>query len=445
MKNTGVQMMTEGSLTREIISFALPLILGNLMQQLYNTADSVIVGQLVGSDALAAVGAGTALINLLIAFSQGAAAGAGVVIAQQLGAGSTGGTGKAVHTAFAIALTLGIILSVTGFSMARVMLVWMDTPNEILGDAAAYMRIYFCGVVFNVLYNMAAGVLNAAGNSKQSLFFLSCASLINIALDLVLVGQMGFGVSGAAAATSVSQFISALLIMRFLTHSHESFRVDMTKLTLHSSYTAKIIKIGLPTAIQNAVISFANVLVQSGVNGYGAAAMAGFGAYMKIDGFNILPVMSLSLAVTTVTGQNYGAGNIARVKSGLRITLLLGLIYTAVTGALLLTFSEPVMRLFTGDPAVIEYGTRAMKYFCPFYFMLSTMQILAGTVRGTGKSIPPMVVLLVSLCLFRIVWMRYAAACIGSIDGVYVLYPLSWFIGMTLMGIYVLKARWLNK
>ena len=256
---------------------------------------------------------------------------------------------------------------------------------------------------------------------------------------------MGFGVSGAAAATSVSQLISALLIMGFLTHSHESFRVDITKLALHSSYAAKIIKIGLPTAIQNAVISFANVLVQSGVNGYGAAAMAGFGAYMKIDGFNILPVMSLSLAVTTVTGQNYGAGNIARVKSGMRITLLLGLIYTAVTGALLLTFSEQVMRLFTGDTAVIEYGTRAMKYFCPFYFMLSTMQILAGTVRGTGKSIPPMVVLLVSLCLFRIIWMRYAAACIGSIDGVYVLYPLSWFIGMTLMGIYVLKGRWLNK
>lgn len=205
----------------------------------------------------------------------------------------------------------------------------------------------------------------------------------------------------------------------------------------------RIVKIGLPTGIQNMVISLSNILVQSSVNGFGADAVAGFGAYLKIDGFNILPVMSISMAVTTFTGQNYGAGKIDRVKKGMWVTIAMGLIYTITTGILLLVFSDPLMRLFTNDDAVVAYGELAMKYFCPFYFILSIMHGLAGTLRGAGKSVPPMVVLLTSLCLFRIVWIQFILPTFHDIDGIFVLYPVSWAFGAALMVLYAWKGKWL--
>lgn len=438
-------LMTEGNILKKIFFFSVPLILGNLFQQLYNTVDSIIVGNYVGKGALAAVGSSTSTINLLIAFSQGAAVGAGVVIAQYLGAKEKQKVEEAVHTAMGIALALGMILTVLGVALSGTILRLMDTPNDVIEQSNLYLKIYFAGVVFNVIYNMGAGILNAAGNSKRSLIYLCYASVINIVLDLLLIRVFKMGVEGAAIATDISQIASSVFVVAYLMRTGEDYKIQLKKLKIHKNMAASIIKVGLPTGIQNMVISFSNVLVQSSVNGYGSSAVAGFGAYTKVDGFNILPVMSFSMAVTTFTGQNIGAGKIDRVKKGMWVTMAMGVVYTITTGCLLLIFSEPIMRLFTQDKEVIEYGRQAMYYFCPFYFMLSIMHALAGTIRGTGKSIPPMVILLTSLCVFRVIWIIFALPHFSTIDGIFVLYPVSWAVGLVLMILYAWKGKWLPK
>ena len=422
------RLMTEGSIWKSILLFSVPLILGNMLQQLYNTADSIIVGNFVGSNALAAVGSSGSPIFLLIGFSQGIAVGAGVVVSQFLGAKDREGAHTAVHTSLALSAILGAILTVCGVAVSRALLTAMNTPAEVLEDAVLYMRLYFGGVLFSVVYNMAAGV----------------ASITNIVLDLVLIAGCKMGVAGAAIATDISQLVSCVLSLRFLMRVEDDYRVTAKEVRVHKKMAVRIIKVGLPTGIQNMVISLSNVLVQVSVNGYGAAAMAGFAAYMKVDGFNILPVLSFSMAATTFVGQNFGAGRIDRVKKGTFVTLGMCIIYTILTGILLLAFQDPIMHLFTGDETVIAYGKICMLYFCPFYWMLGILQGLAGTVRGTGKSVPPMVVLLISLCLFRIVWIQFALPLFAGIEGVLLVYPVSWAVGAVLMVLYAWKGKWMQ-
>ena len=436
--------MTEGSIAKSLLLFAVPLILGNLLQQLYNTADSIIVGNFVGANALAAVGSSGSPIYLLIGFSQGVAVGAGVVVAQYLGAKDRADTQLAVHTALAISVVMGLILTIGGVACGRVLLEWMNTPAEVLEDAVTYIRIYFGGVLFSVVYNMIAGILNAAGNSRRSLVYLAYASLTNILLDLVFIVGLKMGVAGAAIATDISQLVSCLLSLRFLLRVEDDYRVRLRDIRLHGRMALRIIRVGLPTGIQNMVISFSNVLVQASVNSYGAAAMAGFAAYMKVDGFNILPVSSISMAATTFVGQNYGAGRLDRVRKSVWVTLALGVCYTLTTGALLLLGQDPIMRLFTTDEAVIAFGCSAMRWFCPFYFLLSILHGLAGAVRGTGASVPPMVVLLVSLCLFRVLWIQWILPLFGTYEGVMMVYPVSWALGAVLMILYTWKGRWME-
>lgn len=437
------RLMTEGSIWKSILLFSVPLILGNLLQQLYNTADSIIVGNFVGSNALAAVGSSGSPIFLLIGFSQGIAVGAGVVVAQYLGAKDREDAQRAVHTALALAVLLGLILTIGGILVSRALLTAMDTPAEVLEDAVTYIQIYFGGVLFSVVYNMAAGILNAAGNSQRSLLYLGIASGTNILLDLVLIAGLRMGVAGAAIATDISQLVSCVLALRFLMRVQDDYRVTAREIRVHGKMAVRIIKVGLPTGIQNMVISLSNILVQASVNGYGAAAMAGFAAYMKVDGFNILPIMSFSMAATTFVGQNFGAGKLDRVKKSLWVTLGMGVVYTILTGVLL-AFQDPIMHLFTHEEDVVAFGCTAMHYFCPFYWELSILHGLAGTVRGTGKTIPPMVVLLVSLCVFRIGWIQWVLPFFSSIDGIFLLYPVSWGLGALMMVGYAWKANWLE-
>ena len=441
-KNT--VLMTEGGIFKNLLLFALPLMLGNLLQQMYNAVDSIIVGNYVGSNALAAVGAGASLIYLLIAFSLGASVGAGVIVSQYLGAKDKEGVHKAVHTAMTISIILGLILTAGGILFSRKLLVMMNTPAEILDDAACYLRIYSYGLIFNVVYNMAAGILNAAGNSRRSLMYLAAAAVVNIFMDLLLIAGLKIGVAGAAIATNFSQAISCILALWFLFRVPADYRISLKSLRIHKAMALRIIQIGLPTGIQNMVISFSNILIQASINQYGATAVAGFSAYLKIDGFNILPVLSFSMAITTFIGQNYGAGKYDRMKKGMWVTLLMGIVYTVLTGILLLTFSGQIMRLFSEDVGVIAYGQTAMRYFCPFYWILAILHSLAGTVRGTGKSIPPMVVLLVSLCLFRIVWIQLVLPYYTSIEGIFILYPVSWLVGAVLMILYTWKGKWIE-
>ena len=408
------RLMTEGSIWKSILLFSVPLILGNMLQQLYNTADSIIVGNFVGSNALAAVGSSGSPIFLLIGFSQGIAVGAGVVVSQFLGAKDREGAHTAVHTSLALSAILGAILTVCGIAVSRALLTAMNTPAEVLEDAVLYMRLYFGGVLFSVVYNMAAGILNAAGNSKRSLLYLGAASITNIVLDLVLIAGCKMGVAGAAIATDISQLVSCVLSLRFLMRVEDDYRVTAKEVRVHKKMAVRIIKVGLPTGIQNMVISLSNVLVQ------------------------------VSMAATTFVGQNFGAGKIDRVKKGTFVTLGMCIVYTILTGILLLVFQDSIMHLFTGDETVIAYGKICMLYFCPFYWMLGILQGLAGTVRGTGKSVPPMVVLLISLCLFRIVWIQFALPLFAGIEGVLLVYPVSWAVGAVLMVLYAWKGKWMQ-
>ena len=437
-------LMTEGNIVKQILFFSIPLIFGNLLQQLYNTADSIIVGNYVGSGARAAVGASTPIIYLLIAFSQGAAVGAGVIVSQYLGAKNKNKVQEAVHTSFAIALIIGLVLTVGGVLLSRNLIEWMHTPQDVYNDSVTYMQLYSGGLIFNVIYNMASGILNSAGNSKRSLMYLAIASITNIVLDFLFICGLGMGVAGAAIATDISQILSSVLAMAYLMRVNADYRVHIRSIRVVRSMAARIIRVGLPTGIQNMTISLSNVLVQAGINRFGSAAMAGFGAYLKIDGFNILPVLSFSMAVTTFTGQNIGAGKIDRVKKGMWVTLAMGFIYTVATGILILVFADPLMHLFTSDPDVVALGKLATRYFCPFYFVISILQCLAGTVRGAGKSVPPMVILLTSMCLFRIVWIEAVLPTFDSITGLYILYPVSWFVGVILMILYTWKGKWLD-
>lgn len=435
--------MTEGSIWKKILFFSIPLILGNLFQQLYNTVDSIIVGNYIGSEALAAVGSSGSLINLLIGFCIGASAGAGVVIAQFYGAQDREGVRKAVHTTIAIAIAAGAVLTVVGIVATPILLKAMGTPQEVFDQASIYLKVYFGGILFSVVYNMSAGILNAVGNSKRSLVYLMIAATSNIFLDLLFVVVLKMGIVGAAIATDISQLLSCIFIILFLVRSEDVYRVKLKDIRCYDNLLGKILKIGLPTGVQNIVISLSNVIVQSSVNSFGAVAMAGFAAYIKVDGFNILPVLSFSMAATTFVGQNVGAGRLDRVKKGMYVSVAMGIIYTVCTGILLLTFAPQVIGVFTQNGKVVEYGVYIMKFFCPFYWMLGILHILAGTIRGTGKTMQAMVVFLFSLCIFRVLWIWGAMSVSHKIGGVMLGYPLSWLVGLVMILIYVWKGNWM--
>lgn len=441
MKKTTI--MTEGSIWKKLLFFAVPLILGNLFQQLYNTVDSIIVGNYIGSEALAAVGASSSVVNLLIGFCIGASAGAGVVISQFFGAWDKEGVRKAVHTTVALSIAAGIVLTIAGILLTPLILRAMGTPAEVFAEAVIYLQVFFGGIVFSVIYNMSAGILNAVGNSKRSLVYLLIAACSNIVLDLLFVVVFKMGIVGAALATDISQLLSCIFILRFLIRTDEIYKLKIREIRFYDHLLGKILRIGLPTGVQNIVISISNVIVQSTVNSFGAVVMAGFAAYIKIDGFNLLPVLSISMAATTFTGQNIGAGKLERVKKCMITSVAMGVVYTVTTGILLLAFAPQVIGVFTKNMDVVECGVYIMRFFCPFYWMLAILQILSGTIRGAGKTMETMFVFLISLCLYRIAWIWGAMTVRHSLDLLMMVYPTSWFVGAVLILLYGWKGKWM--
>lgn len=434
--------MTEGNIFKQIVKFSIPLILGNLFQQLYNTVDSIIVGNYIGSDALAAVGSTGALINLLLAFCVGASAGAGIVISQFYGAKDKDGMDVAVHTTIAISAIAGLIMTAIGVLFTPGLLQLMGTPADILPASSLYLRIYFAGIFFSVVYNFAAGILNAVGNSAKALQYLMIAAGSNVVFDWLFVVVFHMGVEGVALATDIGQFLSFIFILRFMMKSQDMYRLELRKIRVDKKTSGKIIKVGIPTGIQNMMISFSNVVIQSSVNSFGAVLMAAFAAYVKIDGFNILPVLSFSMAATTFTGQNVGAGQYERVRRGMWTALAMGVGYTILSSAGILVFGRQIIGVFVNEAEVIELGCYILKFFCPFYFLLAIIHVLAGTVRGTGKTIPPMVIILMSLCVFRIIWIQLTLRLFGGMKWIFVSYPLSWFVGAVAMILYTWKGNW---
>ena len=441
-----VNQITEGVIWQQILIFFLPILFGTFFQQLYNTADAMIVGHFLGKQALAAVGGTTGtLINLLVGFFVGLSSGATVVISQHYGANKEDKVQWAVHTSIAFSILGGIVLTVVGIGCSRWMLDLMNTPDDVVNHALIYMRVYFLGTIGNLIYNMGSGILRAVGDSKRPLLYLIICCMTNIALDFLFVVGLQMGVMGAALATILSQIISAVLVMGSLMRTRDIYRLHLRKISIDWIMLKRIIRIGFPAGVQSILYSVSNVIIQSAVNSLGTNNVAAWAAYGKVDGLFWMMINALGIAATTFVGQNYGANKPERVKKGMWTALGMGVVYTVITGILLLVFADPIIRLFTNDDAVAACGETAMKYFCPFYFLLAIMNVLAGAVRGTGKSIPPMLILLFAMCIFRIFWIWLVVPLFPTIDGVYLLYPVSWVIGVVLMALYTWKGKWMPK
>ena len=432
---------------RQMLKLTIPIIIQNLLSAAVNSAD-VIMLNYVGQSAISAVSLAANYSNILFMVYYGLGTGASLLCAQYFGKNNM----QAIHAIEGIALRFSIIISgivaLIAFTAPQLMMKIFTSDQELISIGSSYLRImgitYLCWGITEIYL----AILRSIGRVTISMALNMLAFILNIILNATFIfglfGAPKLGVAGAAIATDISQLVSCVLSLRFLMRVEDDYRVTAKEVRVHKKMAVRIIKVGLPTGIQNMVISLSNVLVQVSVNGYGAAAMAGFAAYMKVDGFNILPVLSFSMAATTFVGQNFGAGKIDRVKKGTFVTLGMCIVYTILTGILLLAFQDPIMHLFTGDETVIAYGKICMLYFCPFYWMLGILQGLAGTVRGTGKSVPPMVVLLISLCLFRIVWIQFALPLFAGIEGVLLVYPVSWAVGAVLMVLYAWKGKWMQ-
>ena len=438
-------LMTEGSIGRKIIAFALPLFLGNLFQQLYNTADSLIVGNFLSSNALAAVSSSGNLIFLMVGFFHGIAAGAGVVIARYYGARELKSVKKAVHTTIAFGLAAGIFLTIAGVLLTSHILIWMGTPADVLPESTVYFRIYFMGSLSFVMYNVFVGILQSVGDSRHPLVYLIVSSVINILLDLLFVGVLGFGVGAAAFATILSQFISAFLcLFRLIFKSPEDYQVSLRLIRFDLPMLRQIIANGLPAGFQNSIIALANVVVQSNINKFGKMAVAGCGAYSKIEGFGFLPITCFSLALTTFISQNLGAKQYERAKKGARFGILCSITMAEVVG-IFIYFAIPILiSAFNRTPEVIAYGTTQARTVTLFYFLLSFSHCIAGILRGAGKASVPMITMLCFWCIVRVSYITLIVRFIPVINVIFWAYPLTWSLSSIVFLIYFLKADWVH-
>ena len=443
MENKGTKLL-EGSIWKGMVSFAIPLFLGNLFQQLYNTVDSLIVGKFLGSEALAAVTSSGSLIFLMVGFFNGISVGAGVVISKYYGAKDYDSLKKAVHTDVAFGLVAGALLTVIGLLLAPQMLQWMGTPAEVLPNSIAYFRTYFLGSIAFVMYNIVMGILQATGDSKHPLYYLILSSIINVVLDLLFVGVFDWGVASAALATAISQAISALLCFIRLVRTKDVYQVHIREIRFHPQMLKQIISIGLPTGMQNSIIAIANVVVQSNINAFGMLAVAGSGVYSKIEGFVFLPITCFSMSLTTFIGQNLGAKQFDRAKSGARFGVLCSIILAELVGVLVYTFMPVLATLFDSNPEVVAIATLQARTESLFYFLLAFSHCISGILRGAGKSAVPMYVMLIAWCAIRITYITIAVQIVPVVQTIYWAYPLTWSISSIIFLIYYLKVDWLH-
>lgn len=441
---SGTMLMTEGVIWKQLLLFSFPLLVGNLFQQLYNTVDSIVVGNFIGSQALAAVGSSTPLINLIIGMFMGIATGAGVIISQYYGAENAQKLSWAVHTCIALSILGGILLSILGVVLSPYILNWMGTPEDVIENSVIYLQIYFSGSLFNLLYNMAAGILRAVGDSRRPLYYLCISSAVNIVLDLVFVVVFSMGIAGVGYATIIAQAVSAVLAFFALVRTKDSYRVELKKIAIDKRMMKRILAIGIPSGIQHSIISLSNVIVQANINGYGSAAMAGYGAYSKIDGFVMLPLQSFCIAATTFTGQNIGAEKEKRVKQGIVQGIVISAVYTLALSPLLLWKAEELLQIFSSDPEVLRYGKITISMLIPFYGVLSIHQILMGTFRGAGKTMVTMLIGIGNMCVLRMIYINGIVPFFPSYEAVMLCYPITWTTTMLMDVLYCWKGKWMS-
>ncbi|MCI6636573.1 MAG: MATE family efflux transporter [Clostridiales bacterium] len=433
--------MTEGSIIRHLVVFAAPLLVGNIFQQLYNTVDTWVVGKYVSNEAFSAVGTVGPIINMLIGFFLGLSSGAGVVISQYYGAGRTEEVRKTVHTSLMMTILLGLLFTGLGIALIPGMLALMNTPAEVIPESTAYLTIYFAGVLGLMLYNMGAGILRAVGDSTRPFYYLVVSAVINTVLDLVFVLRFDMGVAGVAWATILAQGISAVLTLITLLRSDSCIRVSLRALRIHFDMLQKIIRVGIPAALQMAVTSFSNVFVQSYINYFGADCMSGWTAYGKIDTLLMLPMQSLALASTTFVGQNLGLGKVDRAKRGVRIALALSLVTAVILMIPVMVFAPSLVAFFNEKTTVVEYGTMFLRYISPFYILCCFNQIYSGALRGAGNTRAPMVIMLASFVVFRQIYLFVLTHFIANtILPVSMGYPAGWLVCSLLTYLYYRRA-----
>ena len=428
-ETTAVQRngITEGVIWQQILIFFFPILFGTFFQQLYNTADAIIVGRFVGKEALSAVGGTTGtLINLLVGFFVGMSSGASVVVSQYYGAEQPDQVKKAVHTAFCLSIGGGICLLIIGQLFARVAITAMGAPEEIIDYSVTYLRIYFLGVIGNLIYNMGAAILRAIGDSKRPLYFLIAACLTNIVLDLLFVVVFKMEVAGAALATIMSQAMAAILVLITLMHTKESYRFEVKALKVDKPILNRIIQIGLPAGLQSMMYSISNIVIQAAINGFGTNTVAAWAVFGKIDGIFWMAMDALNISVTTFAGQNYGARKIDRLKKGTYVGLGLTVLVTAIIAGAVMNFGSMISSLFTDDAAVLEEALNIIKFQAPFWFCYSCVNVFPATLRGIGDAFVPMLIICFGTCVLRVVWIFSAGVMHPGLYTVLYSYPISW-------------------
>lgn len=440
----GVRDMTTGNPYGHITRFAMPVLISQIFQQLYNTADSLIVGNFLGTDALAAVSSSGTLIFLLVSFFTGSTMGASVIISRYFGANEPDKVSRAIHTNVAVGLLIGVVLSIVGVVLTPTLLVWMKTDPDVLPEAIEYFRYYFAGALAVVMYNTLRSTMNAVGDSKRPLYYLIFSSILNIVLDVLFVGFFRWGVWSAAVATVISQAASVALCFVHLMKKGHIYTVEVEKLRLHWDMVKEIIRYGLPSGVQNSVISFANVLVQTHINDFGKFATAAYGAHAKIEGFAFLPINSFNMAITTFIGQNLGAKQYDRAKQGARFGILCGVAMAAVIGVGEYFLAPELIGMFDSTPQVVALGVQQTKIVALFYFLLAYSHSIAAVCRGAGRAVVPMCIMLAVWCAIRIVYIILVSYYLGQIQYIYWAYPLTWAISSVIYFIYYHKSNWVH-
>ena len=436
--------MTSGSIWRNMVAFAVPVFLGQLFQQLYNTADSIIVGNFSCKGALAAVASSGNLIFMMTGFFMGLSLGAGVVISRYFGAKDYKAMEAAVHTNIAFGAVCGVLMSVLGIFLAPQMLIIMNTPEDVLPLSTTYFRLYFLGAFFSLMYNTCMGILRAVGDSRTPLYYLIFSSCINVVFDLIFVGPLKMGVAGAALATVISQSVSAVMCFVKLLRATGPERVVFKKIRFDMPMLRQIAGQGIPSGIQNSIISIANVVVQSNINAFGADAMAGCGSYSKVEGFVFLPITAFTAAITTFIGQNLGAGEHERAKRGARFGIFCAMALAELFGVVLYFICPAVIRIFNDDPAVVSIGVSQMRTECFFFFALAFAHGVSAVMRGAGRARMPMFTMLACWCILRVTYITLAVKAFPVLETIFWAYPITWCTSCVVFLIYYLKADWVH-
>lgn len=436
--------MTKGSPWRLIVQFTVPVFLSQVFQQLYNTADALIVGRFLGDEALAAVSASGTLIFLLVSFFSGLAMGAGVTISRYFGAGDHEHVSRAIHTDLLMGLISGAVLTVIGVWLTPTFLRWMGTAPEVLPDAIIYFRYYFIGALAFVMYNICTSIMNALGDSRRPLHYLIISSLTNIVLDLLFIGVFHWGVWAAAVATTISQAVSMVFCLIHLTKKGTIYQIQFKKLRIDREMLSQIVRYGFPSGVQNSVIGLANVIVQTNINAFGKVAMAAYGAYSKLEGFAFLPVTSFMMALTTFVGQNLGAGLHERAKKGSRFGILTSVVIAEVIGVAMYLFAPQLVALFSPTPEVVALGVRQMRTISLFFCLLAFSHAVAAVCRGAGKAFVPMVIMLLFWCVVRIAYITIVMGIVHEIQYIYMAYPLTWSLSSIVYFFYYHFSNWVH-